>query len=153
MCIHSWIRSITAAMALLFAVALPGVAQAGDYVVIGHHANPYQGSVEGTRQLLARLFLKQLTAWPDGTAVKIYAAPGSTPEMVAFRDKVLGMNEGELASHWLALKQKTGGTPPRDVASSSVMGKLVAGSPGAFGIMKKADALAAKNLRVLLEID
>lgn len=149
-----WFRAPLAVFVLAAATLLPVSSRAGEYVVVGQVGNSYAGAPDATRQLLARLFLKQLTAWPNGAAAKVYAAPSGSPEMTAFRDKVLTMNEAALASHWLTLKQKTGETPPREVGSSSIMGKLIAQAPGAIGIMKKADFAAAPgNLKVLLEID
>lgn len=149
-------RFRTSMLALLLAASalFPSLGFAGNFVVVGQAANPYSGSPDATRQLVARLFLKQLTAWPNGAAAKVYAAPSGSAEMSAFRDKVLTMNEGALASHWLTLKQKTGETPPREVGSSNIMGKLIAQSPGALGIMKKSDFDAGTSgLKVLLEID
>jgi len=149
-----WFRIPLAAIVIVAATMISAIGHAGELVVVGQAGNSYSGAPDATRQLLARLFLKQLTAWPNGSAAKVYAAPSGSPEMSAFRDKVLMMNEGALASHWLTLKQKTGETPPREVGSSNIMGKLIAQSPGAFGIMKKSDFAAAPgNLKVLLEID
>lgn len=156
MALHSqqWIRTGFAALVLMAATLLPAGAHAGEFVVVGQAGNPYSGSPTEARQLVTRLFLKQLTAWPDGSPAKVFAAPAASPAMAAFRDKVLKMDQAALSLHWQTLKQKTGETAPAEMASARIMARLVAQARGNVGIMRKSDFEADKTgLKVLLEID
>lgn len=149
-----WIRTGLAALVLMVATLLPVGAQAGEFVVVGQAGNPYAGTPAEARQLVARLFLKQLTAWPDGSPAKVFAAPAASPAMAAFREKVLKMDQAALALHWQTLKQKTGETAPAEMASVKIMARLVAQARGAIGIMRKSEFEADKTgLKMLLEID
>lgn len=151
---QAWIRSVLATFALLVAGGLPAAAMAGEFVVVGQSGNSYAGAPAEARLLLARLFLKQLTAWPDGTPAKVFAAPAASPTMTAFRDKVLKMDQAALALHWQTLKQKTGETPPPEIASARITARLVGQARGAIGIIKKSDFEADKTgLKIVLEID
>lgn len=153
---HRYVCSrISLAALVLAAVALFSTqATAGEFVVVGQAGNAWSGSPTEARQLVSRLFLKQLTAWPDGAPAKVFAAPAAAPAMAAFRDKVLKMDQAALALHWQTLKQKTGETAPAEVASARIMSRLVAQARGNLGIMKKSDFEADKTgMKVVLEID
>lgn len=129
-------------IASIIAMAVMGAplpANAGEFVVVVNAANPANPADAGNRETISRLFLKQLGQWPHGEAARPFAGKSSAPEMAAFREKVLGMSEAALATHWLSVKQKTGETPPREVPSARVMLKLIGQYPGAFGIIKAAD--------------
>lgn len=61
------------------------------------------------------------------------------------------MTEADLARHWVAQKQKTGSTPPREVGSKGMIIKLVQKYEGAFGVVKTDEAKAAGDaVRILL---
>lgn len=147
------LNSLAAVMGLCLSMAQADLL-AGDFAVVINAQNTYSGDAATTQSLLKRLYLKQLTAWPDKAAASVYAAPDDSPEMQAFRSQVLGMTEAELADYWLGLKQKTGETPPRDMKSGTTLFKLIGKYPGAYGIVAK-DALGSNpdGVKVLLEFD
>lgn len=141
------------ASALTSTIAL-GSAAAGEFAVVVNSNNAFNDAPQATRSLVGRLYLKQLTAWPDGSPAKVLAAPASSPTMAGFREHVLEMNEAELAGYWLSVKQKTGETPPREVASANIMVKLLAQNPGSIGVMSRAEAATAGDgVRILFEFD
>ncbi len=153
-------RSLTLLMAAVGAVALAVLAgptrasvaaQADTYVVIINAGNPYAESGDSAKNMIKQLYLKERAAWPGGAESKPYGKPGDSGEHAAFRDKVLGMTEAQLAQHWIDQKQKTGATPPREVSSGSMMLKFVAKDTGAFGVVTKAEASGAEGVKILFE--
>lgn len=144
------IRFVRAAF-LLAGLMAPGLSSGGEFAVVVN-ASVKQAGDAAAQELVGRLYLKQLAQWPDGTAARVFAGKPDAPEMAAFRAKVLKMNESALAAHWLSVKQKTGETPPREVAAGNLLLKLVAQYPGALGIVPVAQYDGADGkTRVLFE--
>lgn len=132
----------------------PAALLAGDYAVVVNAQNSFSGDTETVQNLLKRMYLKQLTVWPDKTSASVYGAPSDSPEMQAFRSQILGMTEAELADYWLGLKQKTGETPPREMKAGTTLFKLIEKYPGAYGIVAK-ETLGSNpdGVKLLLELD
>ena len=124
-------------------------AQAADYAVIVNSANSYSANPDSMRQVVKQLFLKERSEWPGNIAVKAFGRPAASAEHKAFLKAVLGMTEVELASHWIALKQKTGQAPPREIPRDSLLIKLVAKYEGGLAVVSKAAADAAADVRTL----
>jgi len=141
-------KIITAVFVTLMCASSPGFA--AEYAIVVHSANNYSASDGEARQLVKRLYLKEITDWPSsGEAVRFYTPGSSDPAMSAFVDKVLGMTEASVASHWLNVKQQTGETPPREVPSARMLQKLVERYEGALGVVP-ADAVSG-DVRVLFK--
>jgi len=103
------------------------------------------------KALIKKLFLRELTQWPDGTEAKPYAREAAAAEQVAFLKDVLGMTDAELARHWLKVKNTNGTTPPKDVDSERMLLKHIAKSDGAFGVVKIDAAKGAEGVKILFE--
>lgn len=147
------IRLIFLAAALLLSGLVP-LANAADFVVVVNAKNTYAGNPSDTKALVTRLYLKQITSWPDGSQSKVFAAPDDSAQMVAFRERILGMSQPELVGHWLSVKQRTGETPPRAMAATAVLIKLIEQYPGSMSLMLRGEAEQARvdgKLKILLE--
>lgn len=125
--------------------------QRARHAVVVHVDNDFAGSGDDAIAIVKKLFLKELTRWPDGSEAKAYARPANSDPQVRFREKVLGMTEADLARHWLKMKSMNGATPPKEVASDRLVLKFVAKHPTAFGIVTLEAARGADGVRVLFE--
>ena len=129
----------------------PASVRQTSYAVVVNAGNPLKETADATKAIVRRLFLKELSQWPDGTDARPYAREATTAEQLAFLGAVLGMKEAELARHWLRVKNMNGTTPPKEVDTDRMVLKYVAKHAGAFGIVKIAAARDAVGVRVLLE--
>ena len=142
--------SLSLALAVL-ATAQDEAKKTAQYALVVNSANKCTETGEAAKAIIKKLFLKELTQWPDGLEAKPYAREGAAAEQVAFLKLVLGMSEAEVARHWLKMKNMNGTTPPKDVDSERMLLKHVAKTPGAFGIVKLDAAKGAEGVRVLFE--
>lgn len=120
-----------------------------EYAVVVNAANDF-ADAGSAKNVIKQLFLKDRGDWPNKAKdeSKPFGRTAGTPETKAFLAQVLGMTEAELAKHWIALKQKTGQTPPREVETDDMLLRFVAKFPGGFGVVK-ADAAKADGVKVL----
>ncbi len=120
-----------------------------EYAVIVNASNTFADDASA-KSVIKQLFLKDREEWPNKAKdpSKPFGRAAGSPESKAFLAEVLGMTEAELAKHWISLKQKTGQTPPREVAADGMLIRFVAKFPGGFGVVK-ADAAQADGVKVL----
>lgn len=150
---------IATLLILGLSTALQGVGPSKDaagarktvYAVVVNVNNTVQETGDAGKAIVKKLFLKDLSQWPDGTEARPYSRDTTAAEQAAFLAQVLGMKEAELARHWLRVKNMNGTTPPKEVDSDRMVLKYVAKYDGAFGIVKIAAAREATGVRVLLE--
>ena len=121
------------------------------YALVVNVRNKTTATGDEARATVKKLFLKDLTQWPDGLDARPYAREDRSAEQAAFVKAVLGMNDPELARHWLRLKSTNGTTPPKEVDSDRLLLKYVARHDGAFGIIRIDAARAAPDVRILFE--
>ncbi len=129
----------------------------GKFVVVINAKNPIKGqgkSVGELRQLVKRLYLKERSTWPNGSAeAKPFSRPSDAEEQAVLIKHVLQMSEAELAAHWMSLKQKNGTTPPRKVKSERMLMKFIGKFDGGFGVASAESAQKlGDDLAVLFEI-
>ena len=152
---------IATLFAALLSLGLPqGPAEAGQepvkptkprHAVVVHASNKTTATGDAAKAIVKKLFLKDLSQWPDGSDAKVYARESTSPEQAAFRQDVLGMTEAELARHWLKLKSMNGTTPPKEVETDRMVLKYVAKNPSALGVVS-VDAIKGRDdVRVLFE--
>ncbi|MFO1076903.1 MAG: hypothetical protein U1E73_04155 [Planctomycetota bacterium] len=121
------------------------------YVLVVNAKNAVTETGDAAKAVVKKLFLKDLTQWPDGTEAKPYRRPDGTSIQDAFLASVLGMSSSELARHWLRLKSQDGTTPPKEVDTDRMVLKYVARTEGAFGIVPKDAVRDVEGVRVLFE--
>ncbi|MBK8098176.1 MAG: hypothetical protein IPK26_13775 [Planctomycetes bacterium] len=149
----------TAVLPMLVIAAILGRAQdpappknTTTYVVVVNAKNAATETGDAAKAVVKKLFLKDLTQWPDGAEAKPYRRPDKSGAHDAFQQLVLGMSDAELARHWLRVKNQDGTTPPKEVDSDRMVLKYVARYPGAFGIVPKDAVKGVEGVRVLIEL-
>jgi ABC-type phosphate transport system substrate-binding protein len=96
---------------------------------------------------LADIFLGKANRYPDGSqAVPIDQAEGSATRD-AFYARVTGKSAAQMKAHWSKIIFTGRGQPPKEVASSIEVKKLVAGDPRAIGYIESG--LVDGSVRVL----
>lgn len=123
--------------------------QTDTYAIIVNTGNKCAQTGATVKATIKKLFLKQMTKWPDGTAAKPYGRTQGAAEQSAFIKDVLGMGDAELARHWLKMKNMNGTTPPKGVSSDRMVIKYVEKHSGAFGVVPLAEAKAATGVKIL----
>ncbi len=121
------------------------------HAVVVHVDNKTTETGEAAKSVVKKLFLKDLSQWPDGSEAKAYGRDGKSDAQIAFREQVLGMSEAELARHWLKVKSMNGTTPPKEVDSDRLVLKYVAKNSSAFGICTLDSLKGVEGVRVLFE--
>lgn len=97
---------------------------------------------------VADIFLGKANRFPDGTqAVPIDLAEGSA-ERNAFYAKLTGKSAAQMKAHWSKIIFTGRGQPPRQMANSMEVKKLIAGNPNAIGYIEQG--LLDPSVRVLL---
>mgnify|MGYP000871591659 FL=1 len=121
------------------------------YAVVVNSKNAATETGDAAKTLVKKLFLKDLSQWPNGTEAKPYSREATSAEQAAFVKDVLGMNDAELARHWLKIKNMNGSTPPKEVDTDRMVLKYVAKYDGAFGIVKIDSAKDVEGVKTLFE--
>lgn len=119
------------------------------YVLVVNAGNKVDLDEAAARQLVRKLFLKDLTQWPDGSEARPYQREGSSAPQEAFVKRVLDMSAAELARHWMRLKNGNGTTPPKEVDTDRMVLKYVARHLGAFGVVPLDAVKDVAGVRVL----
>jgi ABC-type phosphate transport system substrate-binding protein len=119
----------------LLAVTLNQAVAAGELVVIVSARNP----VSALRQdQVADIFLGQLAHFPGGPeAVALDQRIGS-PERDEFYSKVTSKTRPLLKAYWTKMIFTGRGQPPKEVADSAVIRKMVAENPSLIGYIDKS---------------
>lgn len=133
----------------LAALVLGPRQEAEQYAVIVNAKNTCSQTGDALKSTIKKLFLKELTKWPDGTEAKPYSRKDDADETAAFLKSVLDMSQAELARHWLKMKNTNGITPPNEVSSERMVLKYVAKHDGAFGIVKLSVAEGESDVKIL----
>ncbi|PKM10817.1 MAG: hypothetical protein CVV13_11590 [Gammaproteobacteria bacterium HGW-Gammaproteobacteria-3] len=137
---------------VLFTFLFGQIAEAADFAVIVNAGNDYQAAETEMKTTVKRLFLKEAGSWPNNIdAEPIDRAQGSA-EQQAFMSQVLNLDAAALARHWMAVKQKTGQTAPREVSAGSIVLKLIGSKKGAFAVVDTASLGGLPgNARILFQ--
>ncbi len=121
----------------LFAVATPAAAQ--DVKVIVNSAN---ATADLPGDVVTKLFLKQTTKFPNGTAAQpVDQAKGSSVR-VAFSKSVLGRGVAAVESYWQQQIFSGKDVPPPTKASDDEVVAYVKANPGAIGYVSAGASTA-----------
>ena len=130
----------------LLTSALPQSAAAGELVVIVSSKSP----VNALRQeQVADIFLGQIASFPGGAEVVALDQRIGSPERDEFYAKVTSKTPPLVKAYWTKMIFTGRGQPPREVAGSAAIRKMVADNPGLIGYIDKS-ALDASVKAVLL---
>lgn len=123
------------ATGFLFATAVNQAAAAGELVVIVSSKNPLTSL---RQEQVADIFLGQIASFPGGSeAVAIDQRIGS-PDRDEFYTKVASKTRPLVKAYWTKMIFTGRGQPPREVADSSTIRKMVADNPSLIGYIDKA---------------
>lgn len=121
-----------------FAVTLIGSAHAQSQVVVIANRDAPVEKVEPGQA--TQIFLKQVQTWPNGVTIQPIDLKEGSPLRAEFYSKITGRSVGQLRAYW-ARQAFTGmGFPPKQMASSEDVTKLVQSTPGAIGYVSRQQA-------------
>jgi hypothetical protein len=114
--------------------------------VIAHPSNP---SSKLPRRVVANLFLKELTRWDDGEAVRPVDLKPAAPARKRFSEAVLNRSVAAVKSYWQQRIFSGRGVPPPELESEQAVIQYVVKHRGAVGyVSPDAELGDAKVLRV-----
>ena len=143
--LSSWI-ALCLALSCALVAARSRATNAPAYRVIVHPQNPLQ---EIPRAMLADAFLKKVTRWPDGQAIRPVDQPSSSNVRKSFTDDVLRRSVGAVKSYWQQLIFSGRDIPPPELESDAAVRDYVLRNRGAVGYVSGATELqAAKAIGV-----
>jgi hypothetical protein len=90
---------------------------------------------------LRRIYLGQMTRWPDGRRIVPVVLPPGSVEQRIFLKRALQMADIDYAQHWIGqiFRGRVAG-PPHTAATSAAARLFVAGHPDAIAFVNAADA-------------
>jgi ABC-type phosphate transport system substrate-binding protein len=118
---------------VLFVGLLPGsTARAAqtEFVVIVNESNPITSI---SREELAKIFLKQETAWPDGQAIAPVDQAPDSPVRATFTREILRRSVGAVKSYWEKQIFSGSAVPPVEKSSNDSVSSYVITNRGAIG--------------------
>jgi len=114
----------------------PELAASEGFRLVVNRANP---ATAIARNDAARLFLKKITAWPDGTPVAVVDQTRTAPVRAAFSRDVHKKEVDAVVAYWATLVYSARETPPPIKRSDAEVLEFVRQTPGALGYVS-ADA-------------
>jgi ABC-type phosphate transport system substrate-binding protein len=123
----------------LLSAALPAAAEEPGYQIIVHPSNAVQSL---SKRDVADLFLKKVTTWPAGTAVRPVEPPEDGGARARFAAHALGKSPGAVKAYWNKLIFAGREVPPVEKRSDEEVVAYVRSTPGAIGYVL-ADAAVA----------
>jgi ABC-type phosphate transport system substrate-binding protein len=114
-------------------------ARAQDYKVIVNSAN---SASELSADAVAKIFLKTVSKFPDGSAASPVEPAKGSPARAAFAKAVLGKSVQALDTYWQQQIFAGKDVPPPNKASDDDVVAFVKGNPGGIGVVSGAAAAA-----------
>jgi len=125
-----WSARLTVAVAIAVFL-LPCFAQAADSSPFKLVVHPGIAGARIPKAVVASIFLCQVTAWGDGTPIKVLDHSLISPLRLSFGDEVLGMTTLEMSQYWRR-QMARGKVPPSIEESDDAVLAFVAANPGAI---------------------
>ena len=124
----------TARVALILALfgAYPGIARAGEVVVVVSTSSP--ATVLSESQV-ADIFLGRTRVFPDGRRAQPIDLPEGSVPHAAFYAEFTGRTAAQLKAHWSKIIFTGRGQPPRQLADIAQVKKALAESAGAIAYL------------------
>jgi ABC-type phosphate transport system substrate-binding protein len=138
------------AVVCLLVAAPPGSVHAdsrtGTFRLIVNPTNP---ATSADRQFLLDAFLKRVTRWENGEAIRPVDLTGDSLVRRRFSAEVLGRSVGAVQSYWQQAIFSGRDVPPPELESDEAVVQYVLRYPGAIGyVSDTADVKAVNNLAV-----
>ena len=136
-------RTLLTALALL---ALAPLALAQGYTVVAHPSTP---ATSLGKSDVARLFLKKVTSWSDGTKVVPVDLDRTSSTRRAFSMDVHRKDPNAIAAYWQKQIFSGRGVPPVVKNSDAQVLEFVRSTPGAVGyVSASASTAGVKTIRL-----
>jgi ABC-type phosphate transport system substrate-binding protein len=116
--------------ALLGALVAPATAAEEVYRIVVNPANP---AIAVERAELARLFMRKVSAWPDGTPAAAVDQPRTAPVRSAFSRDVHNKDVDSVVAYWATLVYAGRELPPPVRKTDQEVLEFVRKTPGAIG--------------------
>ncbi len=126
------------AAALCFVAVGAGRAAAQEYKVVVNSANP---ASEISADALGKIFLKQVSKFPEGGAATPVEPAKASPARAAFAKTVLGRTVQNLDTYWQQQIFSGKDVPPANKATDDDVVAFVKGNPGAVGYVSGSAAV------------
>lgn len=142
-------RLLSIAILLSFGVlTLPPEAQTEGFRIIVHAANQ-QPPMEADR--LAKIFLKKVKRWDDGTPINPVDQADDSPVRESFTEAIHGKKVSAIAGYWTREIFSGRGVPPPKRTSDQEVIDFVRNDRGAVGYVSSSAALGdgVKELEVI----
>lgn len=136
-------KTLVFAMGTLLAQA--GAAQVA--VVVGANS----AATALTTEQAAGLFLGKSEQLPGVGVALLLDQPESAPVREAFYSKVTGKSAAQVKAAWSRLVFSGKATPPKEIANSAAVKKMVASNPNTVGYIEKS--AVDSSVKVLLSVD
>ena len=114
-------------------------AAAQDYKVIVNSAN---AATEISAEALGKIFLKQVSKFPDGAAATPVEPAKASPARAAFVKTVLGRTVQNLDTYWQQQIFSGKDVPPANKSNDDDVVAFVKSNPGAIGYVSASAAVA-----------
>jgi ABC-type phosphate transport system substrate-binding protein len=122
--------------ALVLCSAIIGVQSAFAQVAVVVGAKSDVGTLTGDQ--VSAIYLGKTDKFPNGnTALPLDQNSGS-PVRGTFYDKVTGKSEAQVKAAWSRLVFSGKATPPKEIASSAEVKKMVGANPNTIGYIEKS---------------
>jgi len=112
--------------------------------IVVHPDNPVS---ELSKKELVKIFKQKKKSWKNGDAITVLNLPTSNPTKEEFTEKILGMDGENLEKYYLKRAISGKGQPPKVVANSEEIVKLIKNDPTAIGYIDAAQS--SESLKVL----
>ncbi len=136
---------VLATLGLSVAQPAATAAEAAVLRVIVHPQNPLAGM---DRRVVADVFLKNVTRWPDDSAILPVDLRPHTPARRLFTHEVLNRSVDAIRAYWQQRIFSGRGVPPPELPSEDAVVSYVLTHPGAIGYV--AGALDLEGAKVLM---
>lgn len=127
-------QRIAAVLLAVVACLAPLAARAVEFVVVVSPKNPL---VSLQQEQVAAIFLGQVARFPDGADAQALDLPLGSTLRDAFYHKVAGKSPAMMKAHWTRMMFTGHGQPPRELAGSVVVRRMVADNPSMIGYIDR----------------
>lgn len=114
--------------------AAPVTAHVSEYVLVVSPKNPL---VSLQQEQVAAIFLGQVSRFPDGADAQTLDLPLGSVLRDAFYHKVAGKSPAMMKAHWTRMMFTGHGQPPRELAGSIAVRRMVADNPSMIGYIDR----------------
>lgn len=141
---HSHRVRLLAPLGLLFVLVPPAVAdQPPPFRIVTH---PGTRDTHVSRELLANVFLKNITRWPDGEVARPVDLKIDSATRKAFSEAILRRSVAAVKAYWQQRIFSGRGVPPPALDTDQAVLDYVTSHPGAVGYISGATAVGSAKV-------